>query len=261
MRGICYIELSVKTADVDAHSGLGGSIFPNAAWRLVWALKSLKSEDEYILIPGFYDNVLPPTRQDLEYLSKLPDDTEKIRNIFGLKHFLRGLSGGLELKKAAVFEPTCTICGLSAGYQGPGSKTVIPADARAKVDFRLVPDQTPEEVLRKLRQHLDSIGFSDVEIQYIGGTRPARTDPDHPFVHLTMKTASLVYGQAPLISPMIGGSGPTYPFIHTLKLPVVSAGIAYPGTNAHAPNEHFRLKDFIQGIRHTAYIIEAFANS
>jgi acetylornithine deacetylase/succinyl-diaminopimelate desuccinylase-like protein len=232
MRGICYVELFVKTADLDAHSGLGGSIFPNAAWRLVWALKSLKNEDEYILIPGFYDNVLPPTSQDLEYLSRLPDDAEKIRAMYGLKHFLRGLSGGLDFKKAAVFEPTCTICGLSSGYQGPGSKTVIPADARAKVDFRLVPDQTPEEILRKLRQHLDSLGFSDVEIQYNGGTRP-----------------------------MIGGSGPNYPFIHTLELPVVSAGIAYPGTNAHAPNEHFRLNDFIQGIRHTAYIVEAFANN
>lgn len=261
MRGICYVELFVKTAEVDAHSGLGGSIFPNAAWRLVWALQSLKSKDEHILIPGFYDNMMPPTAQDLDLLSKLPDDAEKIRTMYGLKHFLGGLTGGLDFQGAAVFEPTCTICGLSSGYQGRGSKTVLPAEARAKIDFRLVPNQTPEEILQKLRQHLDTLGFDDVEIQYNGGTRPARTDPDHPFVKLTSETALAVYGKEPLISPMIGGSGPNYPFIHTLNLPVVSSGIGYPGANAHAPNEHIRLDDFIQGIRHTAYIVEAFASS
>lgn len=261
MRGICYVELFVKTAEVDAHSGLGGSIFPNAAWRLVWALQSLKSKDEHILIPGFYDNMMPPTAQDLDLLSKLPDDAEKIRTMYGLKHFLGGLTGGLDFQSAAVFEPTCTICGLSSGYQGRGSKTVLPAEARAKIDFRLVPNQTPEEILQKLRQHLDTLGFDDVEIQYNGGTRPARTDPDHPFVKLTSETALAVYGKEPLISPMIGGSGPNYPFIHTLNLPVVSSGIGYPGANAHAPNEHIRLDDFIQGIRHTAYIVEAFASS
>lgn len=261
MRGICYVELFVKTAEVDAHSGLGGSIFPNAAWRLVWALQSLKSKDEHILIPGFYDNMMPPTAQDLDLLSKLPDDAEKIRTMYGLKHFLGGLTGGLDFQSAAVFEPTCTICGLSSGYQGRGSKTVLPAEARAKIDFRLVPNQTPEEILQKLRQHLDTLGFDDVEIQYNGGTRPARTDPDHPFVKLTSETALAVYGKEPLISPMIGGSGPNYPFIHTLNLPVVSSGIGYPGANTHAPNEHIRLDDFIQGIRHTAYIVEAFASS
>ena len=230
MRGICYVELFVKTANVDAHSGLGGSIFPNAAWRLVWALESLKNEDEHILIPGFYDNVMPPTAQDLDLISKLPDDAEKIRMMYGLKHFLGGLTGGLDLKRAAVFEPTCTICGLSSGYQGRGSKTILPAEARAKIDFRLVPNQTPEEVLQKLRQHLDSLGFEDVEIQYNGGTRPARTDPDHLLVQLTSETALAVYGKEPLVSPMIGGSGPNYPFIHTLNLPVVSAGRRLPGS-------------------------------
>lgn len=109
----------------------------------------------------------------------------------------------------------------------------LPAEARAKIDFRLVPNQTPEEILQKLRQHLDTLGFDDVEIQYNGGTRPARTDPDHPFVKLTSETALAVYGKEPLISPMIGGSGPNYPFIHTLNLPVVSSGIGYPGANAH----------------------------
>jgi acetylornithine deacetylase/succinyl-diaminopimelate desuccinylase-like protein len=258
LRGICYVELSLRTANQDAHSGLGGSIFPNAAWRLVWALNSLKDQDERILIPGFYDNVRPPSDYDLKLLAQLPDDAENIKEMYGLKHYLKGLTGGLEFKRTAIFEPTCTICGLDSGYQGPGSKTVLPAEARAKIDFRLVPDQTPDEILEKLRDHLDARGFENIEIIFHGGTRPAKTDAEHPFVQLTNATAKQVYGRDMVVSPMSGGSGPNYPFVHTLKLPVVASGVGYPGSAVHAPNEHIRVEDFLNGIRHTAYIIEAY---
>ncbi len=259
MRGICYVELSVQTAAIDAHSGLGGSIFPNAAWRLVWALSTLKDENERIMIPGFYDNVQPPSALDLELLQKLPDFSGQLKENYALSGFLRGLEGGTALKQTAVFEPTCTICGLTSGYQGAGVKTVLPARATAKVDFRLVPDQAPEEVVSKLRGHLDARGFSDVEVKLLGGGRPAKVPPDHPFVQLANETAVAVYGKEPLVEPIVGGSGPNYPFIHVLGLPVVSAGIGYPGSQVHAPNENMRLDYFIQGIRHTAYIIEGFS--
>jgi acetylornithine deacetylase/succinyl-diaminopimelate desuccinylase-like protein len=261
MRGICYVELVVKTANQDAHSGLGGSIFPNAAWRLVWALNSLKGQDERILIPGFYDNVLPPSERDLQLLATHPDEAAQMKEMYGLKGFLKGITGGVELKQAAVFEPTCTICGLDSGYQGPGSKTVLPAEARAKVDFRLVPEQSPAEIVEKLRAHLDAQGFDDIEIILHGGTRPAKVDPDDPFVRLTNEAAAGVYGKEPVVAPIIGGSGPLYPFVYELGLPVVAAGIGYPGGRVHAPNEHIRMQDFVNGIRHTARIIEAFGRS
>jgi acetylornithine deacetylase/succinyl-diaminopimelate desuccinylase-like protein len=261
MRGICYVELSVQTASLDAHSGLAGSIFPNAAWRLVWALNTLKDAQEQILIPGFYDDVLPISERDLALLAQLPDESADMKEMYGLDGFLKGITGGLELNRAAVFEPTCTICGLNAGYQGPGSKTVLPAQATAKVDFRLVPDQSPDDILEKLRHHLDAHGFSDVAITYLGGTRPAKTDADHPFVQIAIEAARSVYGRDPVVEPLIGGSGPNYPFIHILGLPVVSAGVGYPGGRVHAPNEHIRVDDFIQGIRHTAHIVTAFAES
>ncbi len=259
MRGICYTELSVQTATMDAHSGLGGSIFPNAAWRLVWALNSLKDENEHILIPGFYENVRLPSALDLELLAKLPDYAAQLKQNYGLASFLKGIAGGLELKQTAVFAPTCTICGLTAGYQGAGVKTVLPAKASAKVDFRLVPDQSPEEIATKLRAHLDTQGFNDVEVKLLGGGRPAKVPPDHPFVQLANETAVAVYGKEPLVEPMVGGSGPNYPFIHVLGLPVVSAGIGYPGSQVHAPNENMRLDYYLLGTRHTAYIIEGFA--
>jgi acetylornithine deacetylase/succinyl-diaminopimelate desuccinylase-like protein len=261
MRGICYVELSVETAAVDAHSGLAGSIFPNAAWRLVWALASLKDSQERILLPGFYDNVVPPTVADLELLAQLPPEMAPTQEMYGLTNFLPGVETELDFQRMAVFQPTCTICGLDSGYQGPGSKTVLPAKATAKVDFRLVPDQNPTDVLRQLREHLDANGFQDVKISYMGGTIPARTDPADPFAQLSIETAAEVYGREPLVLPLVGGSGPSHPFIHTLGLPVVTGGVGHPGGRVHAPNENIRIADFVNGIRHTAYLLAAYANS
>lgn len=259
LRGICYVELSVRTASIDAHSGIGGSIFPNAAWRLVWALASIKGSDEHIRLPGHYDTVIPPTERDRELMEMLPDPAQEYQQRFGIQHFIQGLEGGADLRLAEVFDPTCTICGLTSGYQGEGSKTVLPAFASAKVDFRLAPGQTPQQVLDSLRQHLDQKGFEDVEIKFLGGEPPARTDPDDPFVKLVVETAFDVYGQPMEIVPMIGGSGPNYPFIHDLGLPVATAGVGYPGSQAHAPNENIRIDLYLKGARHIARIIEAFA--
>jgi acetylornithine deacetylase/succinyl-diaminopimelate desuccinylase-like protein len=258
MRGICYVELTVRTASQDAHSGLGGSIFPNAAWRLVWALGSLKGPDERVRLPGFYDKVQPPSPRDLALLAALPDEADELRSRYGLAGFLGGLTGGAELKRQAVFEPTCTICGLTSGYQGPGPKTVLPAEASAKVDFRLVPDQRPEEVLDQLRRHLDAAGFQDVEIRFLGGEAPGRTDPDDPFVRLVVDAAADVYEAPMLIQPMIGGSGPNHAFLEHLGVPICTSGVGYPGAQVHAPNEHVRLADLVNGIRHTARILTAF---
>lgn len=261
MRGICYVDFSVRTANQDIHSGLGGSIFPNAAWRLVWALNSLKDADEQILIPGFYDDVEKPSELDLELLDRLPDEADRYKKIYGLNGFLNNIKGGLTLKERAVFQPSCTICGLDSGYQANGTKTIVPAEARAKIDFRLVPNQDPDDIIRKLRQHLNERGFGDIAVKMRGSTRAARTDPDHPFVRLSNQVASTVYGEQPIIQPLTGGSGPSHLFIHTLNLPVVTLGVAYPGSQIHSPNEHIRVQDFELGIRHVAYLAEAFARS
>jgi acetylornithine deacetylase/succinyl-diaminopimelate desuccinylase-like protein len=259
MRGICYVELSIETAKMDVHSGTGGSIFPNPAWRLVWALSSLKDPNEQVKIPGYYDPIKPPMESDREMMAALPDVAEEYKTRYGVKYFLKGLTGGVDLRMTEVFEPTCTICGLTSGYQGAGSKTVLPARASAKVDFRLVPDQTPELLLEQLRAHLDAEGFSDIEITYLGGEPPARTDPNDPFVKLVAETAEPIYGKPMEIVPMVGGSGPNHAFIHYLNVPVVTAGIGYPGSQAHAPNENIRLDLYLKGAKHITRIIKAFA--
>jgi len=260
LRGICYVELSVEGNKVDTHSGLAGSIFPNAAWRLVWALSTLKGPDERIRLPGHYDDIVPPSQRDRELMAALPDVADEYKERYGVPYFLKGLTGGLELKLAEVFEPTCTICGLTSGYQGPGSKTVMPARASAKVDFRLVPNQHPLKVLAALRQHLDAEGFSDVQITFLGGEPAARTDPDDPFVKLTVDTAEPVYGNKMMLVPITGGSGPNYPFIKFLKLPIVTAGCGYPGSLAHAPNENMRIDLYLKHAQHVARLIKEFGS-
>ncbi len=259
LRGICYVELSVTALGTDVHSGLGGSILPNAAWRLTWALASLKGPDERIRIPGFYDNIIPPTARDRELMDALPEVADEYKSRFGAKDFIKGLTGGTDLKMEEVFVPTCTICGLTSGYQGPGSKTVQPAFASAKVDFRLVLGQMPQDILKKLRAHLDAEGFSDVKIEFLGGEPAAQTDPDDPFVKIVVDTAEEIYDAKMEIVPMIGGSGPSYPFVHDLGLPVVTMGLGHPDTRAHAPNENIRLDLYTQHSKHMVRVIKEFS--
>ncbi len=256
VRGILYVKLSVATMTRDAHSG-NAHAMPNAAWRLLRALSSLKGPDERILIPGFYDAVRPPSKVDLEHFDTMPNKEAWLRQEFGVQEFVRGLTGR-ELDRA-VFEPTCNIAGIGAGHQGEGTKTVIPARAAADVDFRLVPDQDPMDILSKLLTHLSVQGFGDVTVQPAGPMWPAKTDGNAPLVRLTRETAEEVYGAPSSISPLSGGSTPIYAFAGPLGIPVVTAGVGYPGGRAHAPDEHVRIGDFLQGARHIARILDGFA--
>ena len=254
LRGICYLELSVETAKIDTHSGIAGSILPNAAWRLVWALNSLKDQDERIQLPNFYESVIAPTARDMELLAALPDSDEEMQELFGNTMFLKN-AAGVELRRREIFEPTCTICGITTGYQGAGQKTVLPARASAKVDFRLVPDQKPEDVVKQLRAHFDAHGFRDIQITIVGAGRPARTAPEHPLVRTLVDAAVDVYGREPLIWPMSGGSGPNYLFAHEIGVPIVTLGVGYSGSRIHAPNENIRISDFRNGMRHMAALL------
>ena len=119
----------------------------------------------------------------------------------------------------------------------------------------------PEEIVQLLRAHLDREGFEDVEITPLGFEPPARTDPDDPFLRLVVETAAEVYGRPQRIWPMSGGSGPNHAFIHELKVPVATAGVGYPGSNAHAPNENLVIDLFLKGVKHTTRILGRFAEA
>ena len=257
VKGILAVQLRVRTAARDSHSSLGATV-PNAAWRLTWALASLKDRDEKILIPGFYDAVRPPTEQEDAFLRELPSEEEKLKENLELRDFVCGVRG-YDYQRRLVFAPTCTINGLSAGYEGPGMKTVLPSEATAKVDFRLVPDQDPADIAEKLRRHLAQQGFDDVEVATHEGELPARSDAGHPFVELVRSTAREVYGEEPVTFPNAASTQPLHPIMSVLGVPVASAGVGHPDGRAHAPDENIRLSDFVAGTKHVAAIIERLA--
>ena len=253
-RGLLYVELSVQTLARDAHSG-SANLLPNAAWRLTWALAGLKGPDERILVPGFYDAVRKPTAREEELLAAEPGKSADVKSEFGLDRLL----GGVEEVNRAYFTPTANLAGLGSGYQGEGSKTVIPARAMAKLDFRLVPDQDPHDIHRKLRAHLDAGGFADVEIEVLGAERPGITDPDAPVVGLNAEIGTEVYGKPARVIPLTGGTTPMYLFTER-GVPVVAPGVGWGAFNrAHSPNEFTRLKDFDRAARHLARLAVRFA--
>ena len=257
LKGIAYLELRARGAKSDLHSSIA-TIVPNPAWRLVWALSTLKDEDDHITIDGFMDHVVEPGAADMDILEAIPFEEEKLKERLGIPKFIRGLSGVAALKKH-LYEPTCTICGFRSGYIEEGSKTVLPSTATVKLDFRLVPNLTPELVEQLLRQHLDRRGFGDIEIAPGIGEHSARAPLDAPIVQAAVAAAEAVYGQRPVIYPTMAGSGPMYPHSEALGVPAVLAGIGYPGVNVLAPNENIRLTDYFEGIRYIGELIRHFA--
>lgn len=257
VKGLLYVELEAHGANRDAHSSYA-TVLPNPAWRLLWALATLKDPQENILIDGFHEQVRANSPQERAAVEAMPaEEASKARSL-GIDGFLKGVRG-LDYRLRHLFEPTCNIDGLSSGYQGPGTKTVLPARATAKLDFRLVPDQEPEDVLEKLRRHLREKGYGDVEVRCLSAERPARTPIDHPFVSLVCEAAREVYGQEPILIPSMAGTGPLYPFVKTLGLPTADIGIGYPESRIHAPDESIRLADFLRGAKHIAAVLERFA--
>lgn len=257
LRGALMVELFVKTMSRDAHSGNAHQL-PNAAWRLVRALNTLKDEEEHILIEGFYDGIMKPSALDKELFAKLPDTEAINKERYSIEHFVNNLSG-VALHES-VFNPTCNIEGITTGYQGEGGKTVIPSQASVKIDFRLVPGQSVDDIEQKLRTHLEKVGFADIEVVRHGGIAPFKQEADHPFIQLVTDTAQDAFGKEMVIDPLVGGSGPIALFGETLNIPIGFAGVNYPGGKFHAPDEHIILDVFAMGCKHNAYILNRFGD-
>jgi acetylornithine deacetylase/succinyl-diaminopimelate desuccinylase-like protein len=255
-RGMLYVEYSVEVMKKDAHSGHAHAL-PSGPWRLVKALASLKDDMGKVLIPGFYEHVRGPNKVEKEALRNLadPDMEEKYLEMYGIKSFLHDKTGyDLEV---LVFEPTANIAGFLSGYTEAGVKTVLPARAMAKMDFRLVPEQNPDDILEKLRSHLNAQGFEDVQVSKLGGAEPVVTPIEGAFVQRIQKICKDFTGKEPEINPLVGG---TLPLLEAMKKNVGILGIStagnpvYYGSGAHAPNEHIRLSDIPMAIRFNVFM-------
>ncbi len=239
VRGILYVQLSVRTLAYDAHSG-GASLFENAAWRLVEALATLRKPDGTVTIDGFYDDVREPTPMQLAHLATIPFEEAKIKAIYGASRFV-GNRTGSAAQIAQLFAPTCNIAGIWSGWTGPDAKTITPAEAHVKIDMRLVPDQDPDKIERQLRAHLDKRGFEDVAIKNWGSEHPYWGPVDAPIVDAAERASSAVYGTKPLRTFSSPGTAPQYQVCNPHKLPMVAIGYSHPDSRVHAPDEHVRL--------------------
>jgi acetylornithine deacetylase/succinyl-diaminopimelate desuccinylase-like protein len=256
-KGILYCHFRVRTMARDAHSG-GATHYPNAAWRLAHAFASLMDASGRVRVAGFYDDVRPPTRDEQDMLDRMPFDAQATKAVVGIDRFAFARDDAAA-KRASVFEPTCNVCGIQSGYNGPGSKTVIPSEATGKIDFRLVPDQDPERIARLLRDHLDREGFPDVEFTAEEGEHPYRGPADAPLVRAVAAVAEEAFGKPPVLVPSSGGTSPMWLVCNERKMANVTLGMGHPGAGAHAPNEHILLGNYWRALRATTRLYSRFA--
>ncbi len=240
-KGVASFELEVRTARVDQHSSLA-VLVPNAAWRLVAALRTLRRDDGKVLIDGFLDGVDAPDPEMLRYLRRNSFDPARYQDEYGVTSLLVKGSRFVRLRRA-YYSPTCTINGLVSGYTGPGSKTVNPAVARAKLDLRLLPGQTAAVARDRLVAHLKARGFEDVQVRASDGFPPASTPVSSPFAQATLRAAKKAYGAPPNVVPWSLGSSTTAYFTRAGTPALEPPGVGNSGSRAHAPNENVRLED------------------
>jgi acetylornithine deacetylase/succinyl-diaminopimelate desuccinylase-like protein len=260
LKGMLYVELRARGVAFDLHSSTA-PLAPSAAWRLVQALSSLRDESGRVRIPGFYAAVRLPTERERELMRAFPADVEALRQLWGVEHLLGPDTDPATHTERLLFDPTCNICGLWSGYSGPGTKTVLPATAGAKIDFRLVPDQQPETILADLRRHLQEQGFDDIEVVELEGTvHPAQSPVETPLMTALIRSARLVYGVEPRVQPRMAATGPMEQLCQRYGIPAIGgAGVGHIGSRTHAPDENIRVDDFILGIKHVAALLAEFA--
>ncbi len=256
MKGLLYVELIARGPARDAHSSLA-VLIENPAWRLVSALSTMRDQNGKILIKDWYKEVKAFTREELGVISKEPFDEKEFKHEYGIDRFVKNAKG-TDIKKVLVGMPTCNIAGFNSGYIGEGAKTVLPAQAMVKLDFRLVPEMVPEKQLERLKRHLKLKGFGDIEVKFIHGEAAARTPIRDPFVRQVQQAARETFGSA-ITSVSSAGTGPMYSFVKVLKAPCISIGSTYLFARIHSPNEFARIDLLNKTTKCIGRIMEKFA--
>lgn len=249
LRGMCYTEISVRTLQSDLHSGTYGGVAPNAIETLVRILNGLKDDDGRIRIRGLYKAVEEPSKAELKSWKKLPFDKKKYLEEEVTSQALTGLKDH-SIQERTWALPTLEIHGIRGGFVGDGAKTVIPAQATAKVSLRLVPGQSVAKVEKQLRREVEALApkYAEVEVKFLHGGEPVHMDLDHPVFEVLAEAFESVVGQAP-VTVRAGGSIPVVTELAKGGAPVVLTGIGLPDDRLHAPNEKLDLQQLWDGIQ------------
>lgn len=256
-KGLLYVELHCRLLSGDQHSSQA-VYAPSAAWELTRALASFKDAAGRIVIDGFYDDVVEPGEHERTVAQSVPFAEEAERSRLGITEFLRGIRGEALLHDLH-YAPTANIAGLSCGFQVPGAtKTVLPAEAMAKLDFRLVPDQDAADILQKLRRHLGAHGFQSVTVQKLSAQNPSRSPLDSRLGRAVEGAAAAWFAEPTTVHPLMWATGPMYPIANQLCIPICSPpGVGRPDSRVHAPNENARIEDYLAIVGFTTnYLLE-----
>jgi len=256
LRGLAYLQVNLRGTNTDLHSGSFGGLVKNPINALVEILAQMKDEDGRIRIPGFYDDVLPITENEHEKLNKLPFNPEAFAKSIGAPT-LFGEAGYEDLERLWA-RPTFDINGIWGGFQGEGAKTVIPAEAHAKVSMRLVADQNPDDIAQKFKRYVESLipESMDVDIQAMHGGFGYVTDLDNPGLQAGVRALEKSFGKE-VDFLREGGSIPIVKvFADIIQAPVLLLGYGLPDQNAHAPDENFSLTNFHKGIESIIYFFD-----
>ncbi len=257
-KGVMAIELRCRTAKADLHSSLG-AVFDNPLWRLAAATASLRDASGRILVDGFYDDVRQPTSADMERIAESPFSLDSLTQATGGRRMLEGINEA-SFYRALNFEPCMNVNGFSGGYAGEGAKTVLPAEGSVKIDFRLVPDQDPQQVVRLLRAHLDRHGFDDIEvIVHDANVKPVRSSADRWFIQDAGELLQRHFGQPAIVQPSSPASGTAHPFVEQLGAEIVGIGLTHHGAMLHSPNENIIVAQFEAMIECSAAIFQRLA--
>lgn len=258
LRGLVYLELRIRTAARDLHSGAYGGAVPNAAHVLSRMIASLHDDEGRVTVPGFYDRVRELSPVEAEQLGQVPFDGERFLSQVGAAP--GSGEAGRSILERIWTRPTLDVNGLTAGFQGEGSKTVIPATALAKISCRLVPDQDSAEIMAALRRHLERLApeGTTVEIKELGRGEPALTPADFPALNAAAAALKEVWKREP-VHARTGGSIPVVnSFQELLGAPVVLLDMGLETDNLHAPNEHFSVECYLNGIHAAALLYSDF---
>jgi acetylornithine deacetylase/succinyl-diaminopimelate desuccinylase-like protein len=261
LRGMIYTELEVRSSRTDLHSGMYGGAAPNAFVTLAQIIAKLKDENEHILIPGFYDDIIPPSPEELAAWKSLPFDEEHYRKTEVGSKALVGEKGYSVMERTWA-RPTLDVHGIPGGFTGAGAKTVIPAKATAKVSMRLVPGMTPAKSFALYKSYVEKIAPAgvDVEVRLISAGDPSLIRVDNPYIKAATRALHEVWGKDTVFIRS-GGSIPIVgDFDRHLGAPSVMMGFGLPDDNIHAPNEKFHLKNFSLGIESVIRFLEEAAN-
>ncbi len=257
LKGLAYLEIHVVGPNRDLHSGTFGGAVRNPLNALGYILGRLVDEKTgKILIPGFFDDVVPLADWEREGFAKLPFDVSAYEAELGIPEVF-GEEGYTTLERAWA-RPTCDVNGMWGGYQGEGAKTVLPGKAGAKVSMRLVPNQDPEDIAAKLKAYAQAIAPTgvQVEVRYIHGAGPVLVDAQGPFMDAAAAAQEDVWQKAPFLIRE-GGSIPIVGvFAEVLKVPVMLMGFGLPDDRLHSPNEKFDIPNYYQGIRTTVRLLD-----